>query len=268
MHLPENFSFSQQNLEDFINCRRLFQLRYIQKQEWPSLESEPVREHEALMRLGEQFHALVYQQGIGIPGEQLSYSISDPILAGWWQSFLVSEIDRIEGDRQFEKTLSIPFEGYRLLAKYDLVIHTPDGRALIYDWKTSQHEPRRKWLQDRMQTKVYPFVMAMKTDPPLINAANISMTYWYPVYPGSAVQFDYSTENLNSDHDLISGLIHEIEALSPDEFYCTEKEKLCEFCRYRSLCDRGIKAGDVHHREETDVTDASAFDIDFSELSD
>jgi hypothetical protein len=267
MQLPEYFSFNQQNLEDFVNCRRLFQLRHIQKQEWPSLESEPVREHEALMHLGEQFHMLVYQQGIGIPREQLTSSITNPILAGWWQRFLEAEIDKIEGTRQFEKMISIPFEGYRLMAKYDLVIHAPDGQFLIYDWKTSQHEPQRKWLQGRMQTKVYPFVLATKTDPPVADPANISMTYWYPVFPDAAVQFTYSAEMLKSDNAILSGLIHEIEALSPDEFTRTEKTKLCEFCRYRSLCDRGSKAGDAHQQDDTEYLDASAFDIDFGNLS-
>ena len=267
MLLPEHFSFNQQNLEDFVNCRRLFQLRHIQKQEWPSLESEPVREHEALMRLGEQFHVLVYQQGIGIPTEQLTASITDPILGGWLSSFLTAGIDKIEGTRQFEKTLSIPFAGHRLMAKYDVVILTPDGQALIYDWKTSQHEPQRKWLHGRMQTKVYPLVLAAKTDPPVIEPANISMTYWYPVFPDSAVQFSYSEETLRSDRDLISGLIHEIESLTPEEFTRTEKTKMCEFCRYRSLCERGSKAGDVRQQEDVEITDASAFDFDFSDLT-
>ena len=267
MQLPENFSYSQQNLQDFVNCRRLFFLRYIQKQEWPALESEPVREHEELMHLGDQFHNLVFQQGVGIPREELSSSITDPILDAWWDSFLSAKIELIEGTRQFEKLVSIPFAGHRLIAKYDMVIQTPDGQALIYDWKTSQREPQRKWLQANLQTRVYPFILALKKDPPIILPENISMTYWYPAFPNLRIVFDYSKEAAEIDREFLTVLINEIESLEPDQYEKTDKEKLCAFCRYRSLCERGEKAGDYRQQDNLDLSEGSAFDIDFNELS-
>jgi RecB family exonuclease len=265
MKLPDNFSFNQQNLEDFVNCRRLFYLRHILKQEWPALESEPVLEHEELMRLGEKFHRLVYQQGVGIPAEILDSSVDDIVLESWRQQFEKLKIDSLPGRKFYEKLVTVPFGSYRLLAKYDLLILTPENHALIYDWKTSQREPQRKWLVGRMQTLVYPFVMALQQGTTAIQPQDIEMTYWYPAFPGSSFRFPYSTEQFQADREKLTNLIAVIESLPAEQFEKTEKVKLCEFCRYRSLCERGEKAGDFRTREESEDS-GSPFDIDFDEL--
>jgi CRISPR/Cas system-associated exonuclease Cas4 (RecB family) len=265
MNLPETFSFNQQNLEDFQNCRKLFYLRHILNQDWPALESEPVREHEELMRLGEQFHRLVYQQGIGIPAEFLNLSMEDAEMEKWHQEFTKLRIDTLPGEKFYEKLITVPFGKYRMLAKYDLLIYTPDHHALVFDWKTSQREPQRRWLVDRMQTLVYPLVLALKSEPPTLQPQDIEMTYWYPAFPNSSIKFIYSPEQFQSDREKIAGLITEIESLEPDQFVMTNKAKLCEFCRYRSLCERGEKAGDFRTREEDDEI-SSPFDFDFEEL--
>lgn len=41
-----------------------------------------------------------------------------------------------------ELTLTAGLAGQRLLAKFDLVARTPDGRLVIFDWKTSQRRPK------------------------------------------------------------------------------------------------------------------------------
>lgn len=267
MQLPENFSFNQQNLEDFMNCRRLFYLRHVLKQEWPALESEPVREHEELMRLGEQFHRLVYQQGVGIAESEIETSFDDLVLNSWWQQYKTLHIMSVPGQKFFERLISVPFDNYRLLAKYDLIIFTPENKVLIYDWKTSQKEPQRKWVQKRLQTRIYPLVMALKKDPPIIQASEIEMTYWYPAFPKSAISFEYSPEQFAADQEYVISLISEIESLEPDQFGKTEQQRLCEFCRYRSLCERGQKAGDWRKQEDVEPTNSSAFDFDFNDLS-
>ena len=44
--LPEGFRFSQSSLQDYVDCRRRFQLRYLQNLAWPALQSEPALENE------------------------------------------------------------------------------------------------------------------------------------------------------------------------------------------------------------------------------
>ena len=61
MRLIENFQFSQANLQDFVDCRRRFQLRYLQHIAWPAIESEPVLENERFLQQGARFHRMIQQ---------------------------------------------------------------------------------------------------------------------------------------------------------------------------------------------------------------
>ena len=51
--LPPTFSFSQSSLQAYEDCPRRFWLAYVEQLPWPAVEASPIREHEALMRLGE-----------------------------------------------------------------------------------------------------------------------------------------------------------------------------------------------------------------------
>jgi hypothetical protein len=41
MTLPYSFHFTQSSLQDYLDCPRRFQLRYVLDQPWPAVESEP-----------------------------------------------------------------------------------------------------------------------------------------------------------------------------------------------------------------------------------
>ena len=271
MKLPEHFSFNQQNLQDYVDCARRFYLRHIVKQEWPAIESEPVLEQEALIALGERFHRAVQQYFAGIPAEAIEASLNDPDLLNWWQQFTRLDIQAVPGTKFSETAFTLPFEGYRLTAKYDLVIYQPGQQALIYDWKTSQHEPKRKWLERRLQTRIYPFLLARLAQQSnsgfSLTPDQIEMTYWYPAFPGTPVQFVYSQSQFADDEGYLQNLIREILKLDEAGFTKTPNESLCKFCRYRSLCDRGVNAGDRNESEELESDSDSAFDLDFDQIS-
>jgi hypothetical protein len=161
----------------------------------------------------------------------------------------------------------VPFYKYRLLAKYDLVIFSPEEQAIIFDWKTSSREPQRKWFEKRMQTKVYPLVLALQHEQPIKNPQGIEMNYWFPMFPDITFRFQYDQAQFDEDNSLIQTTIREIESLEPEHFIMTEQVKLCRLCRYRSLCKRGEKAGNWRELEEAETVSSSDFDIDFGELS-
>jgi hypothetical protein len=50
--LPPAFQFSQTSLQDFSDCQRRFQLRYLQEQDWPAPVAEPMAEMERADTLG------------------------------------------------------------------------------------------------------------------------------------------------------------------------------------------------------------------------
>ena len=233
--------------------------------QWPAIESEPIREQEALMQLGTRFHLLCQQYFSGIPVEILDEQVTDPQLAEWWQNFLALNLKPAPPDCAVEKLYSIPFAGLRLSAKFDLVLCTPEGEVVIYDWKTSQHQPKRQTLLSRMQSKVYPLMVTQAKIFQPSSAETVRMVYWYPAFPGSPIEFQYSTSMFESDRHEIETLIDRIKASQEKDFVKTDREKTCAYCRYRSLCNRGVTAGFADPEfESEDLLDA--FDLDFDAL--
>jgi hypothetical protein len=271
MKIPNNFIFSQNNLQDYQDCPRRFYLRHLLKQDWPAVETEPVQDQEKLIALGERFHLMVQQYFAGLPNESISAGIENPILMEWWNQFIAKQLLNLPGMKISENSFTIPFESYRLTAKIDLLLIQEDKQIKIYDWKTSQHTPRSKWLAQRLQTRVYPFVISVLLPSffPLgeNNKEQIEMIYWYPSFPDFSLNFPYSQESFLQDQEYLSNLVNEISSKDGTDFLLTNNEKMCKYCRYRSLCDRGITAGNVNDLGSLDDTDNSAFDIDLDTIN-
>jgi hypothetical protein len=230
--LPPFFQFTQSNLQDYLDCPRRFELRYILRQEWPALHTEPELEQEKHMRRGYLFHQLVHQRLIGLPVEQLSDQIDDEDLRRWWENFLKhSPLDGLPPDCLSEFSLSAPFAGFRLLAKYDLLAAEPGKRAVILDWKTSLRRPARLTLQERMQTRLYPYLLVEAGS--RLNGGNpvapekVQMTYWFPEEPEKPEHFTYSTGQFLDDRAYLESLIKEIQKHAKGSFLLTPNEKLC-----------------------------------------
>lgn len=274
MTLPHDFQFSQASLQDYGDCRRRFQLRYVERLAWPALLSEPALESELHTRQGALFHHRAHQFFSGAPAERLASPADGPSLSQWWANFLASQasLPGLEGvsptDLRLypEITLSIPLGGFRLVAKYDLVAALP-GRRLIFDWKTSLKRPRRSWLAERLQTRVYPYVLSRagagldkgESLPP----EQVEMIYWFANFPDQPERFPYSQQQFTDDEAFLTGLLSEIAGLGENEYFLTPDEKRCAYCQYRSLCDRGVRAGPMDAPQE-DLLDI--LDLDFSTL--
>jgi hypothetical protein len=257
-----HFEFSQSSLQDYVDCRRRFQLRYVKRVAWPAIQAEPAREFERHIQRGDRFHRLAQQFLVGVPEERLArmaQADEDENLQRWWQNFLDSIPSQLAGSelagtRHVEVALQAPLGDFRLVAKYDLVLLKPEGRAVIYDWKTAIHRPARTSLLARLQTRVYPFVLAqagaaLNRGKPLA-PAQIEMTYWF-AEPGQAAEtLAYTPERCQADEDYLRALVEEIRSLPQAEFSMAESEKACAYCVYRSLCNRGVKAEEMDGTEE------------------
>jgi hypothetical protein len=272
MSLPKDFQFSQSSLQDFETCPRRFQLRYLQQLSWPAIESEPVQEAERLAQLGTDFHRLVHQHLVGIDEETLETSLSSaqPELKIWWQNYLQYHPTALsEAETYPEMTLSTPLRGFRLLARFDLLAVRADHTLLIIDWKTAQRKPSRDYLAQRIQTRVYPYVLATAgtayNHRQPIDPTRIQMIYWYPAAPGQPEEFQYSSELFQRDEQILSDLIERIKAAAQnDDFLLVEDSKPCKYCVYRSFCDRGDEAGPLLEltEEPQETLDVSALDWD------
>ena len=271
MVLPDDFQFSQASLQDFVACSRRFELRYLMGLRWPAVSAEPIEEHERRMQLGTQFHRLVQRYLLGVPRERITRSVQDPELQSWWQSFVSHDpVAQCGGDDSAAKVrgeLSLVGQaaGYRLVAKYDVVIVVPGTRAIILDWKTSNRPPSVPWLRRRLQTRIYPYVL-VQTGSYLsgkvpVQPRQVEMVYWYPGFPDQTVRLPYSASQYALDSEYLERQVEIIAALDEGGFGLTEDEKSCKYCAYRSYCGRGDRAGSID-----DVDAELDFDVDPDEL--
>ena len=189
MSLPTNFQFSQGSLQDFVDCPRRFQLKYVEQLAWPAVEAEPALENESFLQQGAVFHRFIQQYLLGVPAEKLtSIAARDLNLAQWWENFS-GAVQNLEGlgdlpdsKQHPEFSLSAPISEFRLVGKYDL-LSIIDNKFIIYDWKTSRKQPKREWIAANLQTRVYPYLLvesgAHLNSQSRIEPSQIEMVYWF-----------------------------------------------------------------------------------------
>lgn len=267
MTLPTPFTFSQSSLQDYADCPRRFQLRYIEQLRWPSVESEPVVDNERRQIEGQTFHRLIQQHLLGLPVEKLSSLANTPNLNRWWENYLSVDLGINDYTHYTEFTISGPVGTHRLLAKFDLLAVKPGERALIFDWKTYAKRPRDEWLAARWQTRVYRALL-VQAGAHLNNGhpfapEQIEMIYWFADFPSEPARFVYDAKQFKRDWSAIEKLVDEISSAS--EFPLTEDEKACRFCAYRSYCDRGRTAGFID-QAEAEAESEAAFDLNFEQI--
>lgn len=267
-NLLDDFMFSQSSLQDFVDCPRRFELKYLLKQRFPAPEVDDMLEFERRMEQGSRFHQLLHQHLIGIPAELLQSRIQDSELVDWFAIYLKNGLDAVPENRYPEKTLTIPIADYGLLAKIDLL--AIGEKTQIIDWKTSRF-PKGNALENRLQTRVYRYVVARGAS--YLNGAKpiapeqIEMLYWYSAHDGETRRFPYSQAQFEADEAYLLQLIADID--NSQGFPLTEDDRRCKFCTYRSLCDRGRVAGSLDDWDNADYeeTDVDDFEIDFDQIA-
>jgi CRISPR/Cas system-associated exonuclease Cas4 (RecB family) len=269
MPLPTPFTFSQSSLQDYMDCPRRFQLRYIDRLAWPAVESEPALENERRQQDGQFFHRLVQQYFIGLPAEKISRLANTAELSKWWGNFqqslpsLIGGKDQTDQSHWTELTLSTAIGAHRLLAKYDLLV-VRAGKAIIFDWKTYHKRTRNEFLAARMQTRVYRHLLATAGSH-LNNGApfqpeQIEMIYWFAEFPNEPARFPYDAAQSKRDKDSLEKIIAEIQTAT--DFPLTADDAPCRFCAYRSYCKRDVAAGDWKDAEDEGVFTINFEDVD------
>lgn len=266
-NLPDDFMFSQSSLQDYADCQRRFQLKYLLKQRFPAPEVDDMLEFERRMEQGEKFHLLVHQHILGIPAEILHSRITDPELIEWFEAYLQNGLADVPQQRYPEKTLTIPLGAYGLLAKIDLL--AIGDTVKIIDWKTSRHIPKPDRLQSRWQTRIYQYVVtkgASYLTGGVLKPENVEMIYWYASHAGATRRFQYSQEQFERDEYDLLQLVTDIDRTTA--FPLVEDDRHCRFCTYRSLCNRGVHAGALDAYDFNDEDESlDDFIIDFDQIA-
>ena len=273
-------TLSQSSLQDYVDCAKRFELRYLERLSYPAVESEPTLENEKHQQEGAYFHRMVQQYLVGVPAEGITKVANSVNLQRWWENFLNSGIlsgltplrstpgalrEDLTGLYP-EATLSAPLGSFRLLAKYDLIA-IENGKATIYDWKTYRKRPRDEWLAARMQTRVYRALLVhagahLNNGQPFA-PEQIEMVYWFADFPNEPARFAYTSAQYKRDWETLVKLADEIESAS--SYPQTEDVTKCSYCPYRSYCDRGVRAGTMD-QAEAEMESEELFDVNFEQI--
>jgi hypothetical protein len=277
LRLPETFAFSQSSLQSYEDCPRRFWLAYVEQLPWPAIEAAPVQDHEQLMRLGSAFHLLVQRAEVGIEPDILAAGLEPP-LSGWFSAYQRHRPADLPTEFvEVERVLTIPLpdfglttgqperiqNSFRLAAKYDLIAADQDGRVVIIDWKTTRQRTDPSTLRQRLQTLVYPYVLVeASTNLPWgpVQPEQVEMRYWFTAAPGQPVVFRYDRAQHDANRERLHRLLAEILAgaraadFPPVADTEINRKRFCNFCVYRSRCNRGIMAGNL-----SDVGDPEDF---------
>jgi hypothetical protein len=223
------------------------------------------------MQQGAAFHQLVHQYILGIPEDRLEAIAEAEDFSEWWTSF-INQIPFDKKDQLFpESGLATVIDKIRLQAKFDLVVAQKDGKFTIFDWKTSGKRPKRERMIARLQSRVYPYLLARSgksiNQGQDIAPGQITMIYWYPNFPDNPEVIQYNQVQFQEDELYLTNLIEKVVSLDGiASFDLTLNEHNCRYCVYRSLCDRGKRAGDLEENNDLLETEDFDLDIDFDQI--
>jgi len=257
MAVEAGFRFSANNLQEYLHCPRRFELKYILKQPYPAVVSQPALELERKIAEGKQFHLIADQFLSGVPKDIIFERNTTAPVNSWLVAFFAFIEHFSHLNYLSEYSLLFPFEGFQLLARYDFVVQLEDESVLILDWKTGHKQPVYSYYETRIQTILYPFIaveclpfssISVPQDP-----FSILMQYWFPNFPADHIQFPYSAKAHKKNELYLKNLIQEIKNTSIGEFGKTEDIRRCNFCQYRTLCERGELAGNFNLASDNEV---------------
>lgn len=187
------FYLSQAHLQKFQRCPPSFQQAYLEQLGTP-LDPQQQQKQE----WGVRFHLAMQQLHNGLTLKQIT---AEPKLQTSVQS-LLQEIPyflKAGGDRlskaEYRQTLfwEAGKEEFLLTIICDWIVFGPETLE-IHDWKTYRQPEKTAHLQDHWQTKLYLYLMAIKSDYP---PEQLSMTYWFVEADVNSkpqsVTFQYST---------------------------------------------------------------------------
>lgn len=242
--MNDTLLLSRGKLTTFLECRRRFQLRYLDGAAWPAAPLAVA--DEARLGLGQQFHQLAQRHFLGLPVE--TATIADQTLRGWWLTFEKYKPKLPHGRTLPELTLTIPIGKHLLHGRFDLlVIGEKNGTpfAQLYDWKTGR-PPDETTLRYDWQTRLY-LAMLAEGGTALwgeghnsLPADQISITYWYVTAPDEPRVITYNQTWHEQNWAEISAIVAQIEAQQVEGgvWSLTEDRSQCRVCAYQALCGR------------------------------
>ena len=246
---------SQAHLTLLDTCDRKYQYVF-----YDALAAPSTYDQQLTTQWGSQFHLLMQQRAMNLPvsaiapaNEEMAASMSALTAAApnIFKTNPDSQSVKDDSFRQSEHRRTLAFNDYLLTAIYDLLILEPK-QGQIFDWKTHQKPPKKAWLQQDWQTRLYLYILCETTD---LSPEQLSMTYWFvrlgnrdrtaskssnsPSLP-SAYQFAYSLEQHQQTQRDLQALTSKLTRMREQMQFpkVSEASELCDTCTFNVRCDR------------------------------
>jgi hypothetical protein len=101
-----------------------------------------------------------------------------------------------------------------------------------------------------------------------IQPESIDMVYWFAEFPTQPERFQYNDRQYRDDGAYLRDLVREIGHLGEGDFPLTSYDRHCVYCAYRSLCDRGVKAGTLESLEsEFEADQGDLIDLNLEQIA-
>jgi len=249
-------------------CPLRFRYRYIDNLYWTRLWSAPPEERLVVER-GQNFHLMARRYYAGLDPAQVEDPVEQRELDHWLsllQSFLPRTFDR-SFFPELELRLNRP--DLRLVAKFDLVVVDPDGKAMIFDWKTERKLPNKSYLAKAPQTLVYRYMLCTAggqySPRGRFRPDEISMVYWNPMYPHRWHRLEYTEAQYQRDEHYLQQQIAQILRTPRDMFLATTDEGACRRCEFQMIC-HGRRAEQLDLDDEESLVEATLSWDDLPEL--
>lgn len=240
-------------------CPLRFKYRYVDNLYWSRLWGSRPEERKALEK-GQNFHLMARRYYAGVDPALVADPVEQRDLDGWMhllQGFLPRTFDPAFYP-ELELRLNRP--DLKLVAKFDLVVVDPDGRATIFDWKTEKKLPNRSYLLKSMQTRVYRYMLCAAggqySPKGQFRPEDVSMIYWHPLHPHKWERLAYSEAQFHKDEAFLQESVARILRTQPENFPPTPDEGVCRRCEYQMIC-HGRRSEEVDLEAEEELLDAS-----------
>lgn len=239
--LPETFSFSQ--LAAYESCP--LQYKYAHLLKIPTGDSTS-------MQFGKTVHAVLEEMMKTYAADKKLKPLADSIALYdelWKGEWYESEIDR---ERHYkagkdaikhlhkvtteekpgvwlqEAPFTIKLDGKVIKGKIDRVDLTKDGKAIIYDYKTSAKAKDPNTIQ-KEQLRIYQ--MAVQE---VYGKETESMHFWY-VVPGERRDVKVSEKDLDKTR---AKLLKRIEGIESANFEAKPDKFTCQYCDFKDICQK------------------------------
>jgi hypothetical protein len=243
--------YSQSSLGAYQSCQLKFRRRYLEGLFWPGTWGLDQQGREQLEQ-GRLFHLLAQRYFATGRNPIEGVEVKEP--ENSWIKDLMQLLPLSKGNLYLpEQELRLRTGSLRLLAKYDLLVFTPQGRVLIYDWKTTAGVPKKEYFTKHLQTLVYRYVLcsAGEACSPFgkVSPEDVTMMYWNPQHPTHLEPLPYSDRQFARDGQLLEELVASIETRDFENFLATTDLKRCSHCEYAPIC-LGERASQAEIDEE------------------